>query len=62
MYIFEHVTSRKSFVSRCEGGVAGEEKFGVPRFHSWGKCTMPSISTDIGCPTLPMARVVTYLY
>ena len=27
---------------RGEGGVAGEEKLvGVPKFHSWNKCTMP---------------------
>ena len=26
---------------RGEGGVAGEGRFvGVPKFHSWGKCTM----------------------
>ena len=26
---------------RGEGGVAGEERVvGVPKFHSWGKCTM----------------------
>ena len=41
------MTSRKRnnrFVSRCEGegGVAGEGKVvGVPKFHFWGKCTMP---------------------
>ena len=27
---------------RGEGGVAGEGRVvGVPKFHSWGKCTMP---------------------
>ena len=27
---------------RGEGGVSGEGKaVGVPKFHSWGKCTMP---------------------
>ena len=27
---------------RSEGGVAGEGKVvGLPKFHSWGKCTMP---------------------
>ena len=34
---------------RGEGGVAGEGRVvGVPKFHSWGKCTMPltNISSD----------------
>ena len=34
---------------RGEGGVAGEERVvGVPKFHSWGKCTMPltNINSD----------------
>ena len=27
---------------RGEGGVAGEGRVvGLPKFHSWGKCTMP---------------------
>ena len=27
---------------RGDGGVAGEGRVvGVPKFHSWGKCTMP---------------------
>ena len=46
---------------RGEGGVAGEGKVtvvGVPKFHSWDKCTMPLISTQIGCPTLPLACVL----
>ena len=32
-----------------EGGVAGEGRVvGVPKFHSWGKCTMPltNINSD----------------
>ena len=32
-----------------DGGVAGEGRvFGVPKFHSWGKCTMPlsNINSD----------------
>ena len=32
-----------------DGGVAGEGKVvGVPKFHSWGKCTMPltNINSD----------------
>jgi len=44
---------------RGEGGVAGEGSVvGVPKYHSWGKCTMPS--TQIGCPTLPLACVLLY--
>ena len=34
---------------RGQGGVAGEESVvGVPKFHSWGKCTMPltNINSD----------------
>ena len=34
---------------RGEGGVAGERRaVGVPKFHSWGKCTMPltNINSD----------------
>ena len=43
---------------RSESGVAGEGRVvGVPKFHSWGKCTMPRISTQIGCPTLPLASI-----
>ena len=50
----EHVMSCKRknhFGSRCEGwgGVAGERSVGgVPKFHSWGKCTMPltNINSD----------------
>ena len=48
------MTSRKRknrFGSRCEGdsGVDGEGRVvGVPKFHSWGKCTMPltNINSD----------------
>ena len=30
-----------------EGGVAGEGKVvGVPKFHSWGKCTMPLMNIN----------------
>ena len=42
---------------RGDGGVAGEGRVvGIPKFHSWGKCTMPltNINSD-GCPTLPLA-------
>ena len=34
---------------RGEGGVASEERVvGLPKFHSWGKCTMPltNINSD----------------
>ena len=34
---------------RGEGGVAGEGRVvGVPKFHSWGKCTVPltNINSD----------------
>ena len=42
---------------RGDGGIAGEGRVvGVPKFHSWGKCTMPL--TQIGCPTLPVACVL----
>ena len=37
---------------RGESGVAGEGRvFGVPKFHSWGKCTMPLtiINSDRMC-------------
>ena len=40
-----------------DSGVAREGRVvGIPKFHSWGKYTMPlRISTQIGCPTLPLA-------
>ena len=41
---------------RGKGGVAGEGKvFGVPKFHSWGKCTMPlkNVNSD---------RILYYIY
>ena len=34
---------------RGDGGVAGEGRIvGIPKFHSWGKCTMPltNINSD----------------
>ena len=32
---------------RAEGGVAGEGKVvGLPKFHSWGKCTMPLMNIN----------------
>ena len=39
---------------RGEGGVAGEGRaVGVPKFHSWGKCTMPL--TNINSDWMPNA-------
>ena len=39
---------------RGEGGVAGEGRVvGVPKFHSWGKCTMPL--TNIKSDWMPNA-------
>ena len=33
---------------RGDCGVAGEGRLvGVPNFHSWGKCTMPNINSDL---------------
>ena len=47
---------------RGDSGVAGEERVvGVPKLHSWGKCTMQRISTQIGCPTLPLGCVLYYV-
>ena len=32
---------------RGDSGVAGERRVvGVPKFHSWGKCTMPSTNIN----------------
>ena len=32
---------------RGDGGVAGEGRVvGVPKFHSWGKCTMPLMNVN----------------
>ena len=32
---------------RGDGGVAGEGRVvGVPKFHSWGKCTMPLMNIN----------------
>ena len=42
---------------RDDSSVAGV--VGVPKFHSWGKCTMPL--TQIGCSTLPLACVLHYV-
>ena len=46
---------------RGEGCVAGEGRVGgVPKFYSWAKCTMP-LMYIYGCPTLPLAYVLTYI-
>ena len=44
----ERVTSRnRKNRGRGEGGVAGEGRVvGVPKFHSWGKCTMPLMNIN----------------
>ena len=47
-----------------DGGVASEGRdIGVPKFHSWGKCTMPltNINSDWMSNTLPLACVLTYI-
>ena len=44
IHIARHVSAKitSGATERGEGGVAGEGKLvGVPKFHSWGKCTMP---------------------
>ena len=48
---------------RGEGGVAGEGKVvGVPKFHFWGKCTMPltNINSD-WMSNASLACVLTYI-
>ena len=48
---------------RGEGGVAGEGRVvGLPKFHSWGKCTMPltNINSDWMSNT-SLACVLTYV-
>ena len=61
----EHVMlcKRKNRVAvrRGDSGVAGEGRVvGVAKFHSWGKCTIPL--TQIGCATVPLARVLYYVF
>ena len=31
---------------RGDGGVAGEGRVVIPKFHSWGKCAMPLTNID----------------
>ena len=48
---------------RGGSGVAGEGRIvGVPKFQSWGKCTMPltNINSD-WMPTLPLACELYYI-
>ena len=43
-----------------DSGVAGEGRVvDVPKFHSWGKCTMPLTNIN---STLPLACVLFTLY
>ena len=49
---------------RGEGGVAGEGRvFCVPKFHSWGNCTMPltNINSD-GMSNASCGLCITLLY
>ena len=46
---------------RGDSGVAGEGRdVGVPKFHSWGKCTMPStnINSDWMSNTSSRLRII----
>ena len=46
-----------------DGGVAGEGRVvGVPKFHSWGKCTMPltNINSDWMADASSGLRIILY--
>ena len=48
---------------RGDGGVAGEGRVvGVPKFHSWGKCTMPltNINSDWMSNASSGLRIILY--
>ena len=48
---------------RGDSGVAGEGRVvGVPKFHSWGKCTMPltNINSDWMSNTSSGLRIILY--
>ena len=48
---------------RGDGGVAGEGRVvGVPKFHSWGKCTMPltNINSDWMADAFSGLRIILY--
>ena len=48
MHVRENIALRVAV--RGEGGVAGEGRVvGVPKFHSWGKCTMPLTNINYLC-------------
>ena len=50
---------------RIEGGIAGEGRVvGLPKFHSWGKCTMPlmKINTDWMSNTLSGLCIIGLYY
>ena len=51
---------------RGDGGVAGEGRVvGVPKFHSWGKCTMPftNINSDwLSNASFVLRIILYYLY
>ena len=51
---------------RGDGGVAGEGRIvGVPKFHSWGKCTMPltNINSDwMSNASSGLRIILCYLY
>ena len=47
---------------RGDSGVAGEGRVvGVPKFHSWGKCTMPLRLRDMVCSLIFMKNI-TFLF
>ena len=48
---------------RGDGGVAGEGRLvGIPKFHSWGKCTMPltNINSDWMSNASSGLRIILY--
>ena len=50
---------------RGDGGVAGEGRVvGLPKFHSWGKCTMPltNINSDWMSNASSGLRIILKLY
>ena len=48
---------------RGEGGVAGEGRVvGVPKFHSWGKCTMPLTNINSNWMSNTSLACVLFIY
>ena len=44
---------------RGDGGVAGEGRIvGVPKFHSWGRCTMPLTNIDSDWPVYYIGLII----